>query len=469
MRYVDTGSRDPAQALGAWLQNLNARDIRSLRFQSGYFNVDGLRPLATVLQDMAARDQHISCVLGSNGGETTDRDINILIGLIGFPRTNARVAIVNYTTGLFHPKVYYATRVDGSQTAYVGSANLTWPGVTGLNIEAGLILDTAQGDELEPLAQIRAAIDLWFVRTSPAVQIVRSPDDIPNLVAAGILSVPPTPSGRRESTTSSEGVRLAPLLSFPSVTVSGQTDGPRASAGTAPPTPHSGVTRLPAASAAVAPSAVPRSGFPDYVLFAPGASVPTSGADALTGTPLPSGAAGLIVRLNRDSARHFMGSSGTANVSIPVAAVSTLRFGIYQRRYQRPRAEFPFRVRYASATQIRVDRLSSTNVMVYGHAPTESGHGDIRLLVPIAPARDIRDFAQEHGLHVPTVGDPVMLEWPTSADPGFTATFADANSPLYESLQGEFHSATDRNELVGGGACWLPTRIAAGAPQAIVP
>ena len=389
--------------------------------------------------------------------------------MIGFPRTNARIAIVSYATGLYHPKVYHATRVDGSQAAYVGSANLTSPGVTGLNIEAGLILDTAQGDEVEPLEQITAAIDAWFDRTSPAIQILRDQDDIPNLVAAGILSVPPTRSDQRDSTTTSdaaESVRLAPLLSFPSLTVSRQAGGPRTSAGITLPTRSTGV-RLPAATASVAPSAVPLSGFPDYVLFAPGVSIPTRDADALTGLSLPSGAAGLIVRLNRDSARHFAGSSGTANVSIPVATVSTLRFGIYRGRHRRPRAEFPLRVRYASATQLRIDQLSSTNVMVYGHDPSESGHGDIRLLVPIAPARDIRDFAQEHSLHVPTVGDPMMLEWPTSANPRFTATFADANSPLYQALKSELQSAKDKNELVGGGACWLSASIAASAPSAI--
>ena len=57
MRYIDTGSRDPAQALGAWLQSLNASNIRSLRLQSGYFNADGLKPFSNILQDMAARDQ----------------------------------------------------------------------------------------------------------------------------------------------------------------------------------------------------------------------------------------------------------------------------------------------------------------------------------------------------------------------------------------------------------------------------
>ena len=64
--------------------------------------------------------------------------------------------------------------------------------------------------------------------------------------------------------------------------------------------------------------AVPREGFPPYLLFAPGQGSPTQGAVALSGSSLPTGATGLIIRLNRDSARHFEGRPGTSNFSVPV-------------------------------------------------------------------------------------------------------------------------------------------------------
>src|SRR6185437_11372664 len=70
----------------------------------------------------------------------------------------------------------------------------------------------------------------------------------------------------------------------------------------------------------------PRDGFPPYLLFAPGQGAPTHGALALSGSSLPTGATGLIIRLNRDSARHFEGRPGTANFSVPVPTLSTFRF-----------------------------------------------------------------------------------------------------------------------------------------------
>ncbi|MFN3724653.1 MAG: restriction endonuclease PLD domain-containing protein, partial [Paracoccaceae bacterium] len=120
--------------------------IRFLRWQSGYFGVDGLAPMVSLIQSLATRSLPISCVLGSNGGETSDQDVANLADLIGCPRADAKIGILSYTTGLFHPKVYHLTRLDGSQTAYVGSANLTLPGVTGLNVEAGIILDSSDGE-----------------------------------------------------------------------------------------------------------------------------------------------------------------------------------------------------------------------------------------------------------------------------------------------------------------------------------
>src|SRR5206468_11267444 len=48
----------------------------------------------------------------------------------------------------------------------------------------------------------------------------------------------------------------------------------------------------------------PRPGFPSYLLFAP-ENVPTQGITALSGAFLPNGVSGLLIRLNRDSGRHF--------------------------------------------------------------------------------------------------------------------------------------------------------------------
>jgi hypothetical protein len=208
------------------------------------------------------------------------------------------------------------------------------------------------------------------------------------------------------------------------------------------------------AVAAALPSA-PLSPFPPYILFAPAATSPTSGAAALTGSTLPGGATGLVVRLNKDSARHFLGGSGTANVSVPVASIGAIRFGVLQGKHVRPRAEFELRMRFVSHTGIQVAVQSDTNVMVYGYAPGESGHGDVRMLVPAGPSREIRDFALGMGVPVPVAGRPMILEWPTPTDPSFKATFVEAGFHLFNTLDGMLTTAGASGQLVGRGATWL--------------
>ena len=456
MQYVDTASRDRSHALGTWLDGLSAQDIRNFRFQSGYFNAEGVAPLAQLFRHLAEHDLAITCVLGSNGGETAPQDVEILVDLVGCPRANARIAIVSYTTGLYHPKVYHATRADGSQTAYVGSANLTSPGVSGLNIEVGLILDTAEGDPTIHLTEIASAVETWFGEVQDAVHVVGSRDDIPDLVTVGVLGQPRPPQPRRpaSSTTGREraGVRLQPLVRFPPIspTGSGSFDSSDDSDAAGTTAPHYGVTAPAARLSVPIPEVAPA-----YVLFAPDEPHPTQGAEALTGSMLPGSATGLIVRLNRDSARHFEGRPGTANVSIPVPAIGTLRFGFYVGRYRRPRCEFPLRMRFVDDSGVRSEQSANTNIMVYGHAEEETGHGDIRMLIPRLPARAIRESALSTGSRIPTAGDPMVLEWPTPADPSLKASFADSNSRLFSVLQNALETAAQRGQSVGRGACWL--------------
>ncbi len=62
------------------------------------------------------------------------------------PRTHAKLAVVNFSNALFHPKVFHIVRANGSQAAFVGSANFTVPGLTGSNVEAAVSIDTEAGD-----------------------------------------------------------------------------------------------------------------------------------------------------------------------------------------------------------------------------------------------------------------------------------------------------------------------------------
>ena len=87
MQYIDTANRDRRHALGTWLDGLSAQDIRNFRFQSGYFNAEGLAPLARFFQQLAEFDMAITCVMGSNGGETDPQDVEVLVELGRVPKS----------------------------------------------------------------------------------------------------------------------------------------------------------------------------------------------------------------------------------------------------------------------------------------------------------------------------------------------------------------------------------------------
>ena len=439
MKYIDSGIRDAAHALGTWLQSLDSQSVCSFRFQSGYFTAAGVAPLRPLFEALARRNQPISCVLGSNGGETTQRDVEQLVDLIGCPRPDARIAVVSYATGLYHPKIYHAIRADGTRTAYVGSANLTLTGVTGGNVEAGLILDTATGDPAMPLDQMAAAVDGWFAGSRAAVSLVQMRRDVPRLVRAGILGQPRPRQARRRSAPGGGGgpsFGLAPLVRFPAPGHGGGVPG----------------------------HVHPKPNYPPYVLQDPNAAGPTIGANALTGAQLSPGATGIVVRLTRDSAKAFARREGTPNVSLPIPTMHTLRFGIWGqgKRPNRPRCEFGFRLRFVDDTGVRRQERARTGVMVYGYEPQERGNGNIRMQFPRGPAEAVREFAINAQLPIPAAGDPMLLRWPTPADPSFKATVPVRGSHPFRALENALASAGQRGQAVGRTACWFNPRMVRG-------
>jgi hypothetical protein len=210
----------------------------------------------------------------------------------------------------------------------------------------------------------------------------------------------------------------------------------------------------------VAIPASPRTGFPQYLLFAPGQNTPTEGVLALSGGMLPLGVSGLIIRINRDSVRHFEGRPGTANISIPVATLSTFRFGLYLGRYTRPRAEFELRIRYLGDERTLLLAPTTTNIMAYGFIPGESGHGDVRMLVP-ASVRDLASQIRGFGMAMPEESEFALLEWPTTNETrDFRLSFIERGTVLYSRAEVLFQAAADSGALIGGGACWLPSDFA---------
>lgn len=219
MKYHDTGSRAPSEALSTWLQEVLNDEVSEFRVQTGYFSAQALGLLLPLLERAAQSNLLTNCLLGSNNASTLKIHVEKMFELLEMPRTNAHLGIVSFGTGLFHPKAYHIRRNDGSQAAYVGSANLTREGLA-LNIEAAISLDTRDGDKDTEVSKIAAAIDGWF--TLPPRQgftLVDEPDVIEQLAAKGILAKTPLPKqtggGIGPSATHPKLARLTTLPTVP--------------------------------------------------------------------------------------------------------------------------------------------------------------------------------------------------------------------------------------------------------------
>lgn len=449
MRYINSGSRDATQVVATWLRKELTSEVMELRWQTGYFASDALGLFAPVLQGLAASNLTVRVLIGSNESSTLWQDVLLLAEVLGIPRPNADLGVVQFANALFHPKAYHLRRTDGTQWAYVGSSNLTQPGLNGLNIEAGVILDTREGDSDGVLDHIAAAIDAWFTGGCEGLYKVAGPADVERLRDDGVLAVSPLARPAVVAPAAGGGAssalkhRLQPILKLPTFV----------GVGTRP-----SVSPASSGPALGASTTVTQAGFPPHVLFAPNATTPTIGAQALSGRSLPVGVTGAVVRLSGDTTRIFTGEEGTANMSLPTETIQTLRFGLQGRgRYpNRPRAEFDLMVRYVGRTNTFVlPDVLETNVMPYGYLPGEKGNKDIRMLIP-AGVRALLPQLQGVGVRPPGDGDFALLEWPTPTDPSFRLTFLEPASPLAQRSQQLFADATAGRTLLGDNACGLP-------------
>lgn len=219
MKYFDSGAREPSQSLGQWLQNAAKEEIAELRIQSGYFSLDGIGLLIPALEEAAKADRLTRFLIGSNDGCTLHSDLASLMQIMGIPRSNGGLGIVSFGGAYFHPKTYHVRRQDGTEAAYVGSANLTAAGLA-LNVEAGIALDTREGDDPHQLSQIAAAIDAWFNEKRNGLIVVTGLETLNELADRGVLAIAPPPKpieSDRGAPAGSPRPRLKPIFSLPSV------------------------------------------------------------------------------------------------------------------------------------------------------------------------------------------------------------------------------------------------------------
>lgn len=455
MKYIDSGSREEDQTLAHWLAEQLGQNVSHLRIQSGFFGRGTLGLLEDVLTN---EDVEVVIVIGSNRSATTRGDVEALFELMKMPRPNARLGVVSYGNGFYHPKVYHIRRSDGSQCAYVGSSNLTPAGLS-THVEAGLTLDTREGDDQDLLREIVSATEDWFTEDRAGFHAVDSRGKIESLEAEEILSDSQEQTAEQgdQSGTggSEEGDSLHRLNTLPSPPSSTQE-----SATSAEPDPSATDTTTQAGG--VGNEATPRDGFPGYLFFKPNAEKgsTTTGRDALTGAGLPNGTSGFIMRLNKDTARYFPGGKGegTANISIGTNVAHVFRFGIYHGK-PRPAAKFELQIRFLpqSDNSSIVFPSDEVNLLGYGYLPDEDSHPDIRLTVPTKRLRDdLMPAINAQGAQAPTDGDYALLEFPSSDDPFFRLSFLEPSSSLHQEAMSKFEAAAQGGEKVHSGACWLP-------------
>ncbi len=443
LRYIDSGGRDPGHAVATWLYAVLQPDVAEVRVQSGFYSREVLPPFIGPFTALAAPDALVRVVVGSNDGGTLASHLDELVAALHLPRANAHLGVVYFAGAFFHPKTYHFRRTDGSQAAYVGSANFTLSGIA-KHVEAGITLDTRDGDPPHILDEIAAATDAWFNPGRAGLEVVNDLADVQRLLANGIVRANPAPRAPRPTGQGGQAPQrpgLAPLVII----------NPPANAAAAPAVAGAGPAWTPLPTEQRTPP------YPPYVWFAQGATAPTRGPDALTGTGLGD-ATGLIIRLSRDNDRHWRDAPGTANISIPVSTAPTLRFGVYGNR-NRPRAEFDFLARYVDDGSDLRAPPAETGIMSFGSTPGDVGHADLRLVLPKPPIADLRGQLIARGTALPQALDLAVLEWPTPATPSFRLTFVDPGSQLGASITTIWQSAVATNQLASRGACWLPVGV----------
>lgn len=191
-RYIDSGSDDPTQCLGAWFANNVVTGIRGFHAQFGYYGYKALYPFGNVLRVSATAGNPVHLVLGSNKGSLKERDLRWTFDLIR-GAADASLAVMVFGNAEFHPKTVCVHRADGSYGAVVGSSNLTIPGL-GRNVEAGISIDSNE-DGQALFHEMIAAIRHWQAGTQ-GVYVVTSDADIDELKSAKLIDVPQPPVTR---------------------------------------------------------------------------------------------------------------------------------------------------------------------------------------------------------------------------------------------------------------------------------
>lgn len=382
----------------------------SFACQTGYYRFDALEPFAKEIGRILKDDGRFDLVIGANEDRLNVNDLERTLELIGeWIPDQASVTVIGASVGLFHPKTYYAELSTGARVAAVGSANLTWPGITH-HIEACVFLNDSEDDPLVVDA-VRDAIIAW--RTSAKVDRTGNSRPLTQELITQLAEeriIDPIPSSPPESRARASG----PRTTFPPLPV---------------------VPGIPARRA----KARPRN---------------ARALKKLRGAVVafPPGTAGLVKRLSKNDVKGFTAQPGTPYIALPAnPAVLATRLPLRPAgKHNEPRLDVVLECRLDGA--LREPVSSSTdpaNIQHVGEGTTKRSHRDLRLNIPKQLHDDLNMMALREKLRRPAAGDMAAIEF---LDEGklLRITFAS-----HDPLKKIFASHLEGKKSWG----WLPTGV----------
>lgn len=186
--YIDSANQNKSEYIRHWLDKNLLSSTEAFRAQSGYFSYAAIEPFTKVLKSIIKKGGSVKFVLGSNKGSLKAIDAKKVLRIVE-GKANCSFTIVAIKDAEFHPKCYYIKRSGMSETALVGSGNLT-PFGTILNVEAAIVLDTDNGDSVVLVQKIRDTIDKWeTLNESHGAYKVETLQDIEDLRQSKIIDL----------------------------------------------------------------------------------------------------------------------------------------------------------------------------------------------------------------------------------------------------------------------------------------
>lgn len=362
MEYLDTGGRDPAKTLHAWLSS-KLRGATYFGCQSGYFTADALYAFESEVRAILDGGGEVRLVLGANEDELSAADLNDALDLLEPYGSQASITIVSAVDVLVHPKTFYIERAGGELAAVVGSANLTGSGL-GANIEACLAISSLN-EPAAPFAEIKAAIEAWLHGHPNAKFLDRAL--VPKLAAAAVIDRP-----RRSRALPRRSLRRL----FPAL-------------GRVVPVPRR--TRRPK------PAPMPAAAAPKLSL--------------VPGMAFPPGTVGVVKRLSSLDTKGFRGERGTLYIAMPRDLLPLLPTAPAGRNNE-PRAAVTVEARHASVPGLTVSSgANPTNITAVGYGTGRTSHRDLRFNILRVIVSGIEQIAASAGAALPTEGDFASVEF----------------------------------------------------------